>query len=157
MSHGAITNQQTFGGLTEWLRSSLGMRVRCNSPVGSSPMSSARKDEHSARLFYYLRHGREPTDYRVRVLRFCPTDCADKDPKAQRRGSTHARAARDARLPSTSLRRRQSGCGLRPCPPPEKTPYNDFHFRELILGSMTPRIYCSAEATSRLPDASSAV
>ena len=73
------------------------MRVRCNSPVGSSPMSSARKDEHSARLFYYPRHGREPTDCRVRVLRSCPADCADKGPKAQRRGRTHARAARDAR------------------------------------------------------------
>ena len=31
-----------FGGLTEWLRSSPGKRVGCNSLVGSSPMPSAR-------------------------------------------------------------------------------------------------------------------
>ena len=31
------------GGLTEWLRSSPGKRVGCNSLVGSSPMSSAKK------------------------------------------------------------------------------------------------------------------
>ena len=30
-----------LGGLTEWLRSLIGNQVRCNSPVGSSPMSSA--------------------------------------------------------------------------------------------------------------------
>ena len=30
------------GGLTEWLRSLIGNQVRCNSPVGSSPMSSAK-------------------------------------------------------------------------------------------------------------------
>lgn len=29
------------GGLTEWLRSLIGNQVRRNSPVGSSPMSSA--------------------------------------------------------------------------------------------------------------------
>ena len=32
-----------YGGLTEWLRSRIGNAVRCNSPVGSSPMSSASK------------------------------------------------------------------------------------------------------------------
>ena len=31
------------GGLTEWLRSLIGNQVRRNSPVGSSPMSSAIK------------------------------------------------------------------------------------------------------------------
>lgn len=31
------------GGLTEWLRSSPGKRVRCNSPAGSSPVSSAKE------------------------------------------------------------------------------------------------------------------
>ena len=31
----------SYGGLTEWLRSLIGNQVRCNSPVGSSPMSSA--------------------------------------------------------------------------------------------------------------------
>ena len=32
---------ECLGGLTEWLRSSPGKRVRCNSPAGSSPVSSA--------------------------------------------------------------------------------------------------------------------
>ena len=34
-----------LGGLTEWLRSLIGNQVRCNSPVGSSPMSSAIETE----------------------------------------------------------------------------------------------------------------
>lgn len=111
--------KQTFGGLTEWLRSSLGMRVRCNSPVGSSPMSSARKSSFSKLLFFLSKtwartHG-------VRVLRPCPADCETRTAAAQRRGRTHARAARKAKPLSTSLQRRLSGCGLRPCPPPEKT------------------------------------
>lgn len=33
-----------FGGLTERLRSLIGNQVRCNSPVGSSPMSSATEN-----------------------------------------------------------------------------------------------------------------
>ncbi len=37
-----ITFRNRRGGLTEWLRSSPGKRVGCNSLVGSSPMSSAK-------------------------------------------------------------------------------------------------------------------
>ena len=42
------------GGLTEWLRSLIGNQVRRNSPVGSSPMSSAIKalEILSSRAFF---------------------------------------------------------------------------------------------------------
>ena len=40
------------GGLTEWLRSSPGKRVRLEGPVGSSPMSSAKIIEQSRFLVY---------------------------------------------------------------------------------------------------------
>ena len=53
------------GGLTEWLRSLIGNQVRRNSPVGSSPMSSAnikRTVEKSTVLFIITQEkGREPT------------------------------------------------------------------------------------------------
>ena len=46
------------GGLTEWLRSLIGNQVRCNSPVGSSPMSSAIKRNGCNHLvtavFYFI-------------------------------------------------------------------------------------------------------
>ena len=46
------------GGLTEWLRSLIGNQVRRNSPVGSSPMSSAKRTLQFQRLqgsFYLFR------------------------------------------------------------------------------------------------------
>ena len=46
------TRWGSYGGLTEWLRSSPGKRVRCNSPVGSSPMSSARIQRPVSGLFF---------------------------------------------------------------------------------------------------------
>ena len=39
-----VAERHKLGGLTEWLRSLIGNQVRCNSPVGSSPMSSAIRD-----------------------------------------------------------------------------------------------------------------
>ena len=45
----------SYGGLTEWLRSLIGNQVRCNSPVGSSPMSSAKwKKMAFSRLFLFF-------------------------------------------------------------------------------------------------------
>ena len=46
--------EKCCGGLTERLRSLIGNQVRCNSPVGSSPMSSARKalEILSSRAFF---------------------------------------------------------------------------------------------------------
>ena len=46
------SHNNEYGGLTEWLRSSPGKRVRCNSPAGSSPVSSARKSETFLGLFF---------------------------------------------------------------------------------------------------------
>ena len=43
-----------LGGLTEWLRSRIGNAVRCNSPVGSSPMSSARKRKRQVLTCLFL-------------------------------------------------------------------------------------------------------
>ena len=40
------------GGLTEWLRSSPGKRVGCNSLVGSSPMSSANEKPLELAVFF---------------------------------------------------------------------------------------------------------
>ena len=51
LSAGCSHNNK-YGGLTEWLRSSPGKRVRCNSPVGSSPMSSARIQRPVSGLFF---------------------------------------------------------------------------------------------------------
>ena len=42
----------TLGGLTEWLRSSPGKRVRCNSPAGSSPVPSAIKPLEFQRFLF---------------------------------------------------------------------------------------------------------
>ena len=52
-----ITFRNRRGGLTEWLRSSPGKRVGCNSLVGSSPMSSAKNLNLSEKLrfFYFQR------------------------------------------------------------------------------------------------------
>ena len=51
-----IVYNSTLGGLTEWLRSSPGKRVRCNSPAGSSPVPSAMKPlEFQRFLFWILR------------------------------------------------------------------------------------------------------
>ena len=49
-----VLNNTCRGGLTEWLRSLIGNQVRRNSPVGSSPMSSARKalEILSSRAFF---------------------------------------------------------------------------------------------------------
>lgn len=43
---------RSYGGLTEWLRSSPGKRVGCNSLVGSSPMSSANKTVEISMVFF---------------------------------------------------------------------------------------------------------
>ena len=46
------SHNNEYGGLTEWLRSSPGKRVRCNSPAGSSPVSSARIQRPVSGLFF---------------------------------------------------------------------------------------------------------
>ena len=43
-----------LGGLTEWLRSRIGNAVRRNSPVGSSPMSSAIQTEVSDHFRFFV-------------------------------------------------------------------------------------------------------
>ena len=49
------------GGLTEWLRSLIGNQVRRQRPVGSSPMSSAKKQclIQNRRCFYFSREMQE--------------------------------------------------------------------------------------------------
>ena len=51
LSAGCSHNNK-YGGLTEWLRSSPGKRVRCNSPAGSSPVSSAITKRPEQGLFF---------------------------------------------------------------------------------------------------------
>ena len=52
------------GGLTEWLRSLIGNQVRCNSPAGSSPVSSAKKTRPNSGVFFFggieIQSGLEP-------------------------------------------------------------------------------------------------
>ena len=49
-----VAERHKLGGLTEWLRSLIGNQVRCNSPVGSSPMSSAIETEVSDHFRFFV-------------------------------------------------------------------------------------------------------
>lgn len=73
--------------------------------AGNLNRSSARLSSFSKLLF--LLSGTWARTHGVRVLRPCPADCETQTATAQRRGRTHARAARKAK-PSV----RQAACKL---------------------------------------------
>ena len=122
--HQHMKQSIAFGGLTEWLRSLIGNQVRCNSPVGSSPMSSAKRNEILIRVsrFFSCKRNMGLGPARAEPLA--------NDPVNRSVGSGSKAAAKGRRERSTRAARRSG----------RSSPMSSFKRRIIIL-SLVKRSY----------------